>query len=299
MARVAARQGRPAPEPSGDRLGGPFTRRTPRVVTAAKLRRRRERTATGRFLAEGAQAVREALASPGTVIELFVTDAAGQRHSDLVNVARSGGIPVSSVTSDAADTLTETVTPQGLIAVCQQRDVPLAEALVDRPPLVAVLVDIRDPGNAGTVLRTADAAGARVVCFAGEAVDPYSGKCVRASAGSLFHVDLVRAPEPTQLVADLRAAGYVVLATSGRGEDDLDELVDSGALMAHTAWLFGGEAHGLTPELLAAADRRVRVPLYGRAESLNLGAAAAVCLYACARVQRLAKVRDDPKGTIL
>jgi len=253
------------------------------------LRRRKERTATGRFLAEGAQAVREALACPGTVTELFVTDAAARRHPDLVTAARRANVPVSPITLDAADVLTETVTPQGIVAVCRQRDVPLTQALATAPRLVTVLVDIRDPGNAGTVLRTADAAGAGVVCFAGDAVDPYNGKCVRASAGSLFHVDLVRAAQPTALVAQLRQAGFGVLATSGRGETDLDTLVDSGVLAAPTAWLFGGEAHGLPADLLAAADRRVRVPLYGRAESLNLAAAAAVCLYACARAQRRAR----------
>ena len=289
MVRATVRRGRPAPEPAGDRPGGVFSRRTPRVVAAAKLRRRRERTVTGRFLAEGAQAVREALALPGTVAELFVTEPAARRHRELVAAARSADVPVSTITEDAAEALTETVTPQGLVAVCHQRDVPLARALAAEPRLVVVLVDIRDPGNAGTVLRTADAAGAELVCFAGEAVDPYNGKCVRASAGSLFHVDLVRAAAPAALVAQLRAAGFSVLATSGRGETDLDHLVDSGELAAPTAWLFGGEAHGLPAELLAAADRRVRVPLYGRAESLNLGAAAAVCLYACARAQRSAR----------
>ena len=125
--------------------------------------------------------------------------------------------------------MTETVTPQGLVAVCHQRDVPLARALAAEPRLVVVLVDIRDPGNAGTVLRTADAAGAEPGLFAGDAVDPYNGKCVRASAGSLFHVDLVRAAAPAALVAQLRAAGFSVLATSGRGETDLDHLVDSGS----------------------------------------------------------------------
>jgi TrmH family RNA methyltransferase len=147
-------------------------------------------------------------------------------------------------------------------------------------------VDIRDPGNAGTVLRTADAAGAGAVVFAGDAVDPYNGKCVRASAGSLFHVDVVRDRDPAGVVAALRDAGVQVLAATGHGDDDLDDLLDAGALDRPTAWLFGSEAHGLTADLLAAADRRVRVPLYGGAESLNLAAAAAVCLYASARAMR-------------
>jgi TrmH family RNA methyltransferase len=163
-------------------------------------------------------------------------------------------------------------------------DVTLSEALGKGPRLVAVAAEIRDPGNAGTVLRTADAAGAGTVIFAGDAVDPYNGKCVRASAGSLFHLDVVRTG--LSVVDELRAGGLQVLATSGHGADDLDTLLDDGSLARPTAWIFGSEAHGLPGDLLAAADRRVRVPIYGAAESLNLAAAAAVCLYASARAQR-------------
>jgi RNA methyltransferase, TrmH family len=261
---------------SGGRL---FTSRTPRVVAARRLQRRRDRDQTGRFLAEGPQAVREAL-SAGAVQELFATDTALSRHADLAALAPS----VSPVTDDALAALAETVHPQGLVAVCSQVDVPLT-AVLDRT-LIVVAADIRDPGNAGTVLRTADAAGAGAVIFAGDAVDPYNGKCVRASAGSLFHVDVVRARDALAVVDALRGAGRHVLAATGRGDDDLDDLLDRGMLTQPTAWLFGSEAHGLSSPLLAAADRRVRVPIYGGAESLNLAAAAAVCLYASARAMR-------------
>ncbi|MEU7675484.1 RNA methyltransferase [Micromonospora taraxaci] len=279
--------------PSGgrlDRAGGAhtmaFTPRTPRVVAARRLQRRRDRDATGRFLAEGPQAVREALARPGVVTELFGTPAALDRYPELAATAARADVPVSEVTDDAIAALTETVAPQGLVAVCRHLDVSLEQALAGAPRLVAVLAEIRDPGNAGTVLRTADAAGAGAVIFAGDAVDPYNGKCVRASAGSLFHVDVVRAADPVAVVDALRAAGLSIYATTGYGDDDLDDLTDYGRLVGPTAWLFGSEAHGLPEELTAAADATVRVPLYGRAESLNLAAAAAVCLYASARAQR-------------
>ncbi len=216
------------------------------------------------------------------IVELFGTTEALSRYPDL-----AGRAPVVSVvTEDALAALAETVNPQGLVAVCGFLDTPLDAALSARPALVAALVQTRDPGNAGTVLRTADAAGAGAVVFAGEAVDPYNGKCVRASAGSLFHVDVVRAPEPLALVAALRAAGLRVLAADGYGEADLDELADAGELARPTAWLFGSEAHGLPGEVAGACDARVRVPLHGRAESLNLAAAAAVCLYSSARALR-------------
>ncbi|MBO4164664.1 TrmH family RNA methyltransferase [Micromonospora antibiotica] len=269
-----------------DAVAGPFTPRTPRVVAARRLHRRRDRDAAGRFLAEGPQAVREALDRTGTVVELFGTPTALDRHADLASRAAHADLPVSEVTDEALAALTETVAPQGLVAVCRHLDVPLATALARGPRLVAVLAGIRDPGNAGTVLRTADAAGAGAVVFAGDTVDPYNGKCVRASAGSLFHVDVVRAADPGAVVDALRAAGLAVLATTGYGDSDLDDLVDHGRLAAPTAWLFGAEAHGLPEELTAVADARVRVPLHGRAESLNLAAAAAVCLYASARALR-------------
>ncbi|PWR08454.1 RNA methyltransferase [Micromonospora acroterricola] len=263
-----------------------FTPRTPRVVAARRLQRRRDREATGRFLAEGPQAVREALARPEVVTELFGTPTALDRYAELAAAAARADVPVSEVTDEGLAALAETVAPQGLVAVCRHLDVSLERALVGAPRLVAVLAEIRDPGNAGTVLRTADAAGAGAVVFAGDAVDPYNGKCVRASAGSLFHVDVVRAADPVEVVGALRAAGLTVLATTGHGDSDLDDLADSGRLAGPTAWLFGSEAHGLPGELTAAADARVRVPLHGRAESLNLAAAAAVCLYASARAQR-------------
>ncbi|WFE20012.1 RNA methyltransferase [Solwaraspora sp. WMMD937] len=263
-----------------------FTTRTPRIVAARRLHRRRDRDATGRFLAEGPQAVREALAVPGLVRELFTTAAGRTRHTDLAAAAASAGVDVSTVDDAALTALAETVNPQGVVAVCDHLDVTLDGALRRRPALAAVLVEIRDPGNAGTVLRTADAAGAGAVVFAGAAVDPYNGKCVRASAGSLFHVDVVRHDDPAHVVDELRAAGLRVLATTGHGDTDLDDLADSGALAAPTAWLFGTEAHGLPAELADRADARVRVPLHGRAESLNLAAAAAVCLYTSARAQR-------------
>jgi TrmH family RNA methyltransferase len=144
---------------------------------------------------------------------------------------------------------------------------------------------VRDPGNAGTVLRTADAAGCGGVVFSSASVDPYNGKCVRASAGSLFHLPVVVGTSPAEVTAALRAAGLRILAADGRGRRGLDDLAAAGDLAAPTAWLFGNEAWGLPGDLLDLADEAVAVPIYGRAESLNLAAAAAVCLYASAHAQ--------------
>ncbi|HEY6746102.1 MAG TPA: RNA methyltransferase [Mycobacteriales bacterium] len=262
-----------------------FTERTPRVVAARKLTRRAGRDAAGKFLAEGPQAVREALAADLPPRELFVTAAAAARHPELLDAARVAGVPVSVVTDRAAAALSETASPQGLVAVCLFLDVPLERALTPAPRLVVLLADVRDPGNAGTVLRSADAAGADAVVLAGDSVDPYNGKAVRAGAGSLFHLPVVRGAALDAALTAARAAGLTVLAADGAGERDLDDLPE---LAGPTAWLFGNEAWGLPPELGVRADARVRIPISPRAESLNLAAAAAVCLFTSARAQRVA-----------
>jgi TrmH family RNA methyltransferase len=224
--------------------------------------------------------------SPGAAEALFGTPEALDRHRDLAARAVEHGVAVSAVTDAGMAGLSETVTPQGVVAVCTYLDRPLDAVVAAPPRLAAVLAEIRDPGNAGTVLRTADAAGAGAVVFTDASVDPYNGKCVRASAGSLFHPAVVRGGAAADVVTALRAAGLRVFAADGAGERDLDDLADSGALAAPTAWLFGNEARGLPDDLAALADARVAIPIHGRAESLNLAAAAAVCLYASARAQR-------------
>ncbi|KAB2341106.1 TrmH family RNA methyltransferase [Actinomadura rudentiformis] len=260
--------------------------RSPRVKAARRLAKRAFRRRERRFLAEGPQAVREALEIPGGLAELFTTAEAESRHPELVTAAEQAGVPVLRVSGEVMAELAQTVTPQGLLAVCEFIDVPLSTALESRPRLVTVLAHVRDPGNAGTVLRTADAAGSESVIFTDASVDPYNGKCVRASAGSLFHLPVVVGPRFETLIADLKQAGLTVLAADGAGKRTLDEAIDDGLLAEPTAWVFGNEAWGLPDEILRHVDDVVRVPIYGRAESLNLATAAAVCLYASARAQR-------------
>jgi TrmH family RNA methyltransferase len=260
--------------------------RAPRVKAAQRLGKRAFRARDRRFLAEGPQAVREAVGRPGTVVELFATSEAAARHPEIVTAAEAGGTPVHLVNGAVMAALSQTVTPQGLVAVCGLLDVPLAQVLAARPRLLAVLAHARDPGNAGTVIRAADAAGAAGVLLTGDSVDPYNGKCVRASAGSLFHLPVSVGDRVEDDLPALRAAGLRVLAADGHADVDLDEAVDSGLLDAPTAWVFGNEAWGLPGQTRALADAVVKVPIHGRAESLNLATAAAVCLYASARAQR-------------
>ncbi|WP_208026005.1 TrmH family RNA methyltransferase [Amycolatopsis acidicola] len=259
----------------------PFTQRSPRVVAARRLTRRPEREKAGRFLAEGANAVGAALEREAAR-ELFVTERAAQAHPGLVTAALEQGIRVSAITERAADGLSETVTPQGIVAVCDLLDRPLEGLLAPGARLVAVLADVADPGNAGTVIRVADAAGADAVILAGDSVDPHNGKCVRASAGSLFHPPLARVRDTAAALEACRAAGLRLLGAHGYAETELDSM----PLDRPVAWVFGNEAHGLSPEVLESVDEAVRIPIYGAAESLNLATAAAVCLYASAMASR-------------
>jgi TrmH family RNA methyltransferase len=268
--------------------GGYTGTHSPRLKAARRLTKRAFRQRERAFLAEGPQAVAEAFHCGARVTDLFVTAHARSRHQGLVAEIAAAGIPVHVVNGEIMDELAQTVTPQGLLAVCGFVDVPLAEITSHAPPkLVALLANVRDPGNAGTVLRTADAAGAHAVVFADASVDPYNGKCVRASAGSLFHLPVVAAAGLEEAVKALRQVGLRIVAADGRDGRPLDDPAVQARLAEPTAWMFGNEAWGLPPELVALADESVAVPIYGRAESLNLAAAAAVCLYASARAQRL------------
>ncbi|MCO5974273.1 TrmH family RNA methyltransferase [Actinoallomurus soli] len=260
--------------------------RSPRVKAARRLAKRAFRRRERRFLAEGPQAVREALALDEVLVELFTTAEAETRHHDLITQAERSGVPIFRVSGEVMAELAQTVTPQGLLAVCAFVDVDLPTVLAPPPRLVTVLAHVRDPGNAGTVLRTADAAGSDSVIFTDASVDPYNGKCVRASAGSLFHLPVVVGPRFDVLIPALKESGLTVLAADGAGKCSLDAALDNGTLTGPTAWVFGNEAWGLPDEILDAVDEVVRVPIYGGAESLNLATAAAVCLYASARAQR-------------
>jgi RNA methyltransferase, TrmH family len=277
-------QGTSSPD-TGSYLGA----HSPRLKAARRLNKRAFRQRERAFLAEGPQAVAEAFHCGAQITDLFVTVPARTRHRDLVAEIAAAGIPVHVVSGEVMDELAQTVTPQGLLAVCGFVDVPLAEVARAAPALVALLANVRDPGNAGTVLRTADAAGAHAVVFADASVDPYNGKCVRASAGSLFHLPVVAGTRLEDTVVTLREAGLRIVAADGRTGRSLDDPEVQARLAGPTAWMFGNEAWGLPPELVALADESVAVPIYGRAESLNLAAAAAVCLYASAHAQRVQK----------
>jgi TrmH family RNA methyltransferase len=262
----------------------PLTAGNSRVKEARKLSRRSVRTERRLFLADGPKAVEGAL-ERGVVVEVFATSTAAGQYDALVAAAGTAAHPVSLVDDRALASLSDSVSPAGIVAVCSFLDVPLADALAAGERRLAVLcADVRDPGNAGTLVRTADALGADSVVLAGQSVDAYNAKTVRASVGSLFHLPLALAPDPREAVTAAREAGLTVLAADGAGEVLLD---DAAPLLAgRVAWLFGNEAWGLPADLAALADHRVSIPIPGRAESLNLATAAAICLHETARVRR-------------
>ncbi len=272
--------------------------RADRVKQVRALSGRPARSRHGQFLVEGPQGVREAVRhAPDAVRDVYLTRAAAERYGEILEDAVAARLYLHVGTREVLEAMSPDA--QGVLAVVRTRPLDLDEALggleaTDGPLLVAVLASVRDPGNAGTVIRAADAAGADLVVLAGESVDLHNTKVVRSTAGSLFHLPVVGDVGLAEAVDALRAAGCGVLAADGAGPFDLDDLLDvAGAsggaapdLARSTAWIFGNEAWGLPEADRALADAVVRVPIRGKAESLNLATAATVCLYASGRAQR-------------
>ena len=249
--------------------------RNPRVAAAARLKKRAFRDQDRKFLVEGAQGVREALEGPGRLESLYVADPLDELAVRAVKM----GVEVHHVDHDLIRKLTSTVTPQGVLGVAPFVDVGLTE--VHEGGCLTILHEVRDPGNAGTVLRSADAAGSGGVVFTTSSVDLYNPKTVRASAGSLFHVPVVRGVDAASAVDQAKRTGHRVLAMDAHGSETLYATDLAGPV----AFVFGNEAHGLPQDVVALADATVRVPHRGAAESLNLAAAATVCLFEHARRQ--------------
>ncbi|HEX5332122.1 MAG TPA: RNA methyltransferase [Cellulomonas sp.] len=271
--------------------------RAERVASVRALAGRSARARSGRYLVEGPQGVREALRyAPEHVRDVYVTVAAAERYTEIVADAIAARVRVHTAAQDVLEAMSGDA--QGVLAVLDAAATTLAAVLATGPRLVAVLARVRDPGNAGAVIRAADAAGADAVLLTEASVDVHNPKVVRSTAGSLFHLPVVTGLSLEDAVSALRSAGLAILAADGAGDQDLDDLLDvAGPGMPHrppgvpdlshaTAWVFGNEAWGLPEQDRALADAVVRVPIRGRAESLNLATAATVCLYASARAQR-------------
>ena len=227
-------------------------------------------------MAEGENAVEAAVAT-GAATDLFVTEAAAKRFEEIVRAAGYMDVYTHAITDKAADSLADAVTSTGIFAVCRPVLWTVPKIMKGQPRLVAVCVETNDPGNAGTIIRIADAVGADAVIFAGDTVDPESPKVVRSTAGSLFQIPVARDRDVRRVLGELRAAGLSTLATAIDGDTSLAAPGD--LLDRPTAWLFGNEAHGLDEDVEGACDARVTIPIKGSAESLNLATAAAICLW--------------------
>ena len=294
------RPGVALPRPEGARAPRPDILDNPdsaRVARVAGLARRHARDKYERFLVEGPRGVGEAVRHAAAhVHDLYLTPEAADRHVDILARARAAGLYTHTVTPRVMAAMSADA--QGVLAVVattalaagpqpQEDGAGAGEGLAERlagARLVAVLAEAQDPGNAGTIIRTADAAGADAVVLVRGSVDATNPKVVRSTAGSLFHLPVLTGAGLGEVLGALDGAGLAVLAADGSGPVNL---FDADELLARPcAWLFGNEARGLAPEVLERAEAVVSVPVLGAAESLNVAAAAAVCLYASVRAQR-------------
>jgi RNA methyltransferase, TrmH family len=240
------------------------------------------------FVAEGAELIRCALDAGAAVESLYLSPAGEDDHATQVVLRRAAavGARVFALGPGVLERVADTVTPQPVLAVLPMLDEPAAGADAWAPgagALIVVLVDVRDPGNAGTVLRAADASGSGAVIYAGDSVDPYNPKTVRASAGSIFHVPLAARSDPLAVASDLSAGGFRTLATVVRDGQDYTEFDWS----VPTALFLGNESAGLDPALCRALSGSLAIPMAGRAESLNVGVACAVVCFEAYRQRRV------------
>jgi RNA methyltransferase, TrmH family len=251
--------------------------RNPRVVDAAGLLRRRNRDRSGRYLLEGPRYVADLIAwDPALIDEVFVTPTA---VAPLAAPAEAAGVRLTVVAEEVLARLADSATPQGVVAVVRQRRTPLQDVIGDG--YLVVLVGVSDPGNAGAVVRTAVAAGSSGIVLTAGSVDPWNPKAVRASAGTIARLPLVVGVSVDEVIVACRDAGQRTVALDPAGPASID---DPAVIAPPVALLLGNEAHGLPPEVLRGVDAVAAVPRYGPVESLNLAAAAAVAVYAAARV---------------
>ncbi|MBO9540633.1 RNA methyltransferase [bacterium] len=247
----------------------------PKLKALRALHTRKGRKQAGLFLLETTKLVQEALKSGWPLVEAFVTE------SWLAKYGTLDGVPTTLVAERLFDQLVTTETPEGVVAIAKI-PAPAATVPVPENAFFVVADSLQDPGNLGTVIRTADAVGASAVLVGPGTVDPYSPKAVRATMGSLFHLPVLVRPSLEDDLSRLKAQGVAVYATALRTDRSLYDL----DLKGKVAWLVGNEGAGLSDEMIGLATEAVSIPMPGQAESLNAGIATAVCLYETLRQRR-------------
>lgn len=249
----------------------------PQVKAAAELKQKKYRQQQGLFLAEGLRTVEEAVHSK-TVVSIFYTAIDDDRTRCVLEEAAAQQLKLYCVSDAVMKKIADTDTPQGIIAVCKVQDVTL-DKLLSKGEMLLVLDRVGDPGNLGTMFRTADAAGIGGVVLLKGCVDIYAPKTVRSSMGSLFHVPVVSGVAEDKFIAEAKDAGYELLVTSLEGADNLYKADLGGRI----AFVMGNEAGGVSASLLERADKRVFIPMAGRAESLNVAMAAGIVMFEALR----------------
>lgn len=249
----------------------------PLVKAAAELKQKKYRQQRGEFLAEGLRTVEEAVAFKAAQ-QIFYTATEDERTLQLLEQAASMQLKLTCVSEAVMKKIADTETPQGIIAVCHMQE-QLLEQLLASGKLLLVLDRVGDPGNIGTMLRTADAAGVGGIILLKGTADIYAPKTVRSSMGSLFHVPVLSGVAEQEFIDNAKKAGYQLLVTSLDGADNLYQADLKGRL----AFVMGNEAGGVSASLLQQADKRVFIPMRGKAESLNVAMAAGIVMFEAMR----------------
>lgn len=268
---------RPNNEKSLSAESSALTIRSSKVSNALELLNKRDRELRSEFLVEGAHGVEEVIAS-NLAKQIFVTKEFALTNNVLMSKAANARISIFETDPIAIEKLSETLSPQGIVAVAAYVAKDLEKEDLVNANFVVVLSNVREPGNAGSIIRVADAAGADLVIFAGTCVDPHNGKVVRSSAGSIFNVKVRRADDVAETLRALTQTNHNIYIADGNAQmswSDID-------LKNPVAWVLGNEAWGVSNED-APVGQRVAIPIYGKAESLNVATAAALCLYETAK----------------
>ena len=249
----------------------------PVVKAAAELKQKKYRTQNGLYLAEGLRTAEEAVAYKA-VETLFYVATDDDRTIRLLEDAAMQNIKLVCVNENVMKKIADTETPQGVVAVCKMRQ-PKLENLLASGKMLLVLDRVGDPGHIGTMLRTADAAGLGGLVLLKGCADIYAPKTVRSSMGSLFHIPVLSGVSEQEFVSAAKKAGYDLLVTCLDGADNLYKADLSGRI----AFVMGNEAGGVSETLLEKADKRVYIPMAGRAESLNVAMAAGIVMFEALR----------------
>ena len=268
---------RPNNENSFSAESSALTIRSTKVSNALELLNKRDRELRSEFLVEGAHGVEEVIAA-NLAKQIFVTKEFALANNVLMSKAANARISIFETDPIAVEKLSETLSPQGIVAVAAYVAKDLEKEDLLNANFVVVLSNVREPGNAGSIIRVADAAGADLVIFAGTCVDPHNGKVVRSSAGSIFNVKVRQADDVAETLRALTQTNHNIYIADGNAQmswSDID-------LKNPVAWVLGNEAWGVSNED-APVGQRVAIPIYGKAESLNVATAAALCLYETAK----------------